>query len=204
MTSEGDSPRVPTRFFGMHWLDEERGTFPVNWGVNPVFAEQAPAMMKYFYETPSPNDYFFGGVGGAGYVFLDGVRDIELFAEHARRYLSMADIRVTDHWPKAGGGPAAERPRAVRPGVCGPAADPVLPGDCRGAGRRPLRTNDSRRHDGSCGETLGREGIEVRSRVSPVESGTAPTAEGNDDESGTHLIVSSLSPLCSNGGRSHD
>jgi len=103
MTSEGDSPRAPACFFGMNWLDEERGTFPVNWGINPIFAEEAPAMMRYFYETATPNDYFFGGVGGAGYVFLDRVRDIELFARHARRYLAMADVRMTDHWAKAGG-----------------------------------------------------------------------------------------------------
>jgi hypothetical protein len=28
---------------------------------------------------------------------------MKIFAGHARRYLSMADIRITDHWAKAGG-----------------------------------------------------------------------------------------------------
>lgn len=103
MTSEGDAPRIPTSFMYLHWLDRRRGTFPVNWGINPVLLEHAPAMMRYFYETATSHDYFFGGVGGAGYVFLDRVRDIDLYSQHARRHLLRGDIRVTDHWAKSGG-----------------------------------------------------------------------------------------------------
>lgn len=109
MTSEGDAPRIPTSFMFAHWRDPLRGSLPVNWGVNPVLLEQAPALMRYFYETATPNDYFFGGVGGAGYVFLDRVRDVDAFARHARRHLRRGDIHVTDHWAKGGG----DLPRSV-------------------------------------------------------------------------------------------
>jgi len=100
MTSEGDAPRVASFFFGGGWQNPARGQVVINWGINPVLVAQVPAMMRYYYRTATANDYFFGGVGGAGYVFVNRLPDVAAFARHGREHLERADVRVIDLWHK--------------------------------------------------------------------------------------------------------
>jgi len=73
LQSDGDNSCVDYGFLGgkggMHWLDPNRGSEPVNWGVQPLLVELAPPLLAYFYSTASPRDFFFAGPSGAGYYY---------------------------------------------------------------------------------------------------------------------------------------
>ena len=43
-----------------------RGSLPVSWAINPMLAEQFPALWDYFAATATANDSFVAGVGGGG------------------------------------------------------------------------------------------------------------------------------------------
>lgn len=100
MTNEGDTAKCAASLVnGGSWLQAERGSLPINWGVSPYLCEQFPGMMEYFYRTATPNDYFFsfGGYGYAAPAFLPADTRMA-FAERARRGNQAADTRVTDIW----------------------------------------------------------------------------------------------------------
>ena len=100
MTNEGDTAKCAASLInGGCWLQPERGSIPINWGVSAYLCEQFPGMMEYLYSTATPNDCFFsfGGYGYAAPAFLPA--DIRMeFAERARRGNQAADTRVTDIW----------------------------------------------------------------------------------------------------------
>ncbi len=147
MTSEGDAPRVASFFFGGGWQNPARGQVPVNWGMNPVLVSQAPAMMRYYYRTATGNDYFFGGVGGAGYVFVNRLPDVAGFAQHARAHLGRADVRVIDFWHKW---QTSLRKYAIYAEICGLAGITHLPSRGRSIRRlsngTPVVFADARLH----------------------------------------------------------
>jgi len=98
MLPEGDTPKIVLSVFAGHWADPMRGKVPINWGINPLFAARFPPLIDYFYSTATPNDYFFAGVGGAGYIDLKDYADIPLWARHVNRNIRQADIRYVDLW----------------------------------------------------------------------------------------------------------
>ncbi len=98
MTSEGDTMKGPMPFFYGSWFEEERGQVANNWGINPLMATQFPAMVEYFYDTATENDYFFVGCSGAGYVYPDVMPNLEQFAEHTRAAAELADTDCIDMW----------------------------------------------------------------------------------------------------------
>ena len=98
MTSEGDTMKGPLPFFFGSWFEEERGRTPINWGINPLMATQFPAMLEYFYETATPNDYFFVGCSGAGYCYPDHMPNLEQFAGHTARACTLAGTPCIDMW----------------------------------------------------------------------------------------------------------
>jgi hypothetical protein len=98
MTSEGDTMKGPLPFFFGSWFDPNRGKTPVNWGINPLMARHFPAMLEYFYDTASPNDYFFAGCSGAGYCYPDVMKDLEGFCRHTRDLCAQADLPCIDIW----------------------------------------------------------------------------------------------------------
>ena len=65
-TNEGDTPRIAVSAFGSAWASEQRGRVPVSWAINPMIAEQFPALWDYFASTATMNDSFVAGVGGGG------------------------------------------------------------------------------------------------------------------------------------------
>lgn len=98
MTNEGDTPRVFTTFFFGGWEDPERGSVPVNWGISPTLVRDFPAIAEYYYSTATKNDYFYAGVSGPGYSFIDQLPDIGVFARYARPRFAAADVNVVDAW----------------------------------------------------------------------------------------------------------
>lgn len=98
MTSEGDTMKGPIPFFYGSWWDRARGTVPMNWGVNPLMGRYFPAMLEYFYDTASLNDYFFVGCSGAGYVYPDKLPNLAQFARHTADMCRESDLVVIDAW----------------------------------------------------------------------------------------------------------
>lgn len=89
VTSEGDTMKGPTPFFFGSWSDPKRGAAPVNWTLPAMMAE-FPAMLEYYYEEATANDYFV-----AFDIFNFNMPTFTPFiAEHAQRY-KKTDLRVS-------------------------------------------------------------------------------------------------------------
>jgi hypothetical protein len=101
MVNEGDTLKNAYGLMGDGaWLHPERGDFPINWGVNPYLLTTHPALMRYYYETASPNDYFFSATSGWGYTHLPWIPE-EARPDYARlinQGLELADTRYLDLW----------------------------------------------------------------------------------------------------------
>lgn len=88
-TNEGDTPRIVVSLFSQSWTDPRRGSVPVSWSINPVLAEQFPALFDYFASTAGANDSFISGPGGCGYVHFERMTDaqIKTFATRCGRLM---------------------------------------------------------------------------------------------------------------------
>ena len=96
-TPEGDAyADGPGTFWGGNWFDPDRGKVPINWGVNPRIAKEVPVLLEYFYNTATKNDYFFAGVSGAGYCYIQIIPNLKEFAEETGSLMDLADIDIVE------------------------------------------------------------------------------------------------------------
>ena len=51
------------------WTKPGRGELPYAWEVTMNWSWLAPAMLQYFYDMATPNDYFIGSLSGPGYMY---------------------------------------------------------------------------------------------------------------------------------------
>lgn len=51
------------------WLKPGRGEIPYGWEANEEWFAIAPALLQFYYETATPNDYFIGSLSGPGYFY---------------------------------------------------------------------------------------------------------------------------------------
>lgn len=58
--SEGDSMKGPVPFFFNSWFEKERGNVPITWTIPHQAMRKFPAMLEYFYNSATANDYFAG------------------------------------------------------------------------------------------------------------------------------------------------
>lgn len=98
MTSEGDTPRVSSSFFMGSWYGRARGRLPINWGMSPIEATEMPAHVANYHASATPNDYFCSGVGGAGYAFINRLKDPDAFIRHAAPHLRRSGMDVIEIW----------------------------------------------------------------------------------------------------------
>ncbi len=98
LISEGDTHRVTASFFMGGWTDPQRGKLPMNWGLNPREVKHMPAHVHHYYRTATPNDFFYAGVGGAGYVFMNKLPDPQPYIDFAAPHLRAGDVRVVELW----------------------------------------------------------------------------------------------------------
>ena len=101
MVNEGDSIKCMNAFQGFgSWLQQERGRIPINWGVEPNLCTSHPALMAYYYETATTNDYFFAPPSGWGYThpgFLP--RETWMpYAQKVKEAMAKADLHFIDIW----------------------------------------------------------------------------------------------------------
>lgn len=51
------------------WSRPGRGEIPYGWEANEEWFDTAPALLQFYYETATPNDYFIGSLSGPGYFY---------------------------------------------------------------------------------------------------------------------------------------
>ncbi len=78
------------------WLRPGRGEIPYAWEVTMNWIWLAPAMLQYFYDMATPNDYFIGCLSGPGYMYPKAVPPEVLpkMARRARELMGQLDLRV--------------------------------------------------------------------------------------------------------------
>lgn len=70
--SDGDNLPVLTNYnFPQLWRDPVRGSFPIGWTISPAAGILIPAVVAYYYETATPQDYWLTAVSGLGYTYPD-------------------------------------------------------------------------------------------------------------------------------------
>lgn len=97
-TSEGDTPKMAVSVQGGAWLDPKRGTVPVNWGMNPLHLELFPAIMEFYWDTATENDYFVGGASGAGYAYPNRMPNPAAWMRKVGECFAQADMHETEAW----------------------------------------------------------------------------------------------------------
>lgn len=106
--SDGDAASVQHTLQNGNWEAEKRGSFKFGWGILPLTIKLMPAMVRYFHETRTPNDCFFGPSSGAAYTYtylwpeehvdtyLRGSRD--LLDQTGQHGCNMVNWNLWDWW----------------------------------------------------------------------------------------------------------
>ena len=111
MVNEGDSIKNAVALQGHGgWLQPERGTVPLNWGVEPAIFERYSGMMEYFYQTATTNDYFFTAAAGWCYAHPNRMTPEMAgeYVEQVNKGLELTDTDYIDIWWIPHSGPVWE------------------------------------------------------------------------------------------------
>ncbi len=78
------------------WLEEGRGEIPYAWEVTMNWQWLSPALLQYFYDQATPNDYFIGMLSGPGYMYPKAVPPDKLppLLDEAEGLMKRLDLRV--------------------------------------------------------------------------------------------------------------
>jgi hypothetical protein len=90
ITSEGDTGKGVQPFFNGSWSDPARGTVPMNWAIPHVMG-RFPAMLEYYYDTATADDYF---VGMEAMAFI--MTNVTGFAQTFKEEMAAANLTVID------------------------------------------------------------------------------------------------------------
>ena len=94
--SDGDNLAYDQDYLRWLWTDPTRGQVPMNWTISPALLDAAPAILRYYRETATPNDLLIAGASGVGYVYPTPWPDdtFHLFTELSGRYMDRADLDI--------------------------------------------------------------------------------------------------------------
>ncbi len=67
--SDGDATWAMNNLHSGNWLAPQRGKFKFGWGFLPLMVKLMPGMLRYYHETRTPNDCFWGPSSGAAYTY---------------------------------------------------------------------------------------------------------------------------------------
>jgi len=100
LVGDGDTPK---NLYGFHssrscWLDKERGSVPIAWGVPSSMVDFMPAVLEYYATTASPVDGFFAGPTGAGYAYPSLMPDRAAYGADSRRTMAQLGLGTVDTW----------------------------------------------------------------------------------------------------------
>lgn len=87
--SEGDNLQYDQIRMREAWDEPERGRVPMNWTIAPLLWDAAPAILRYYLRTATPNDLLMAGPSGAGYASPTPWPDDSFggFTEMSARYM---------------------------------------------------------------------------------------------------------------------
>ncbi|MBD3187710.1 hypothetical protein GF325_12820 [Candidatus Bathyarchaeota archaeon] len=94
--SEGDNLQYVQGFMrNVMWSDPNRSKYPVGWSIGPVLGVDMPYLIKYYYDTASPNDLMISGLNGKGYTYpeLMSREDLALFIKDSNEQLELLDMQ---------------------------------------------------------------------------------------------------------------
>ncbi len=103
--NEGDTLKYLTGLAnGGGWLQPQRGTIPINWGMDPLLYVKFPGLVSHYYRTATPNDYFFSAPSGWGYLapLMLPAKQIPVYGDLVRKGGEIADTRYIDVWWMSG------------------------------------------------------------------------------------------------------
>jgi hypothetical protein len=101
MVNEGDTLKYMASLAnGGSWVQPQRGSLPINWGMNPQLYEQFPGLVSYYLATAGPQDYFFSATSGWGYVHPDSLPSESLmpYAALVKRGGELGGLQFFDPW----------------------------------------------------------------------------------------------------------
>lgn len=145
--SDGDATWAMNNLHSGNWLDPQRGSFKLSWGILPFLVKLMPGVVRYYHETKSHNDTFWGPSSGAGYTYthLWPKHLVGGYLEETRRLLdqtgqhgcNMVNWFLRDWWREVEDDRAVRREQAVlAPGpglVCGLGGSPFAKSYLNGA-----------------------------------------------------------------------
>jgi len=78
------------------WTKPGRGEIPYAWEVTMNWSWLAPAMLQYFYDMATPNDYFIGSLSGPGYMYPKAIpaRLLPAVVDTAYAMMKTLDLNV--------------------------------------------------------------------------------------------------------------
>jgi hypothetical protein len=100
MVGDGDTPKNLAGFHSSSscWLDAERGSVPLSWGMPTRMLDFAPAMLEYYARTASPVDAFFAGPSGAGYTNPTLMPDPRPYVVQTLDGMTRLGLKSIDFW----------------------------------------------------------------------------------------------------------
>lgn len=83
--------------FNSIWNDDNRGSIPVVWGINPNLIDKLPDIMQYIWSTKTDADWFGADASCAGYINPNRIQPqyLDLFTEHNKRYYELCDMTIS-------------------------------------------------------------------------------------------------------------
>lgn len=96
ISMDGDNPVLILQHYRKDWDSPLRGKIPFTWAIPPKLIDLAPAVLEYYYNTKTPNDYFIGDVSGLGWHLTNyfDFKDFPDMPEITTSYLRRLDIKV--------------------------------------------------------------------------------------------------------------
>ena len=136
--SDGDATWAMNNLHSGNWLAPQRGRLPLGWGLLPFMVHLMPGILRYYHETRSPNDCFWGPSSGAGYTYTHLWPEplVHDYLSETRRLLdqtgqhgcNMVNWFLRDWWREVEDASAVRREQeALQPGpglVCGLGGSP--------------------------------------------------------------------------------
>lgn len=92
------------------WTKAGRGEIPYAWEVTMNWVWLAPAMLQFFYDMATPNDYFIGSLSGPGYMYPKSIpmKHLPAVVKKAYSLMQTLDLNVfeimehTNYWESDG------------------------------------------------------------------------------------------------------
>jgi hypothetical protein len=93
--TDGDNLHLEAEYYPKknYWEHPRRGEIKVTWSMAPQLYELAPAMLRYYYQTRTENDFFIT-LSGAGYTFPSSYSDQAFFRSASLQYMKLSHMDV--------------------------------------------------------------------------------------------------------------